>query len=116
MANEIENSILGSIKKKLGGMADVDYYFDSDLIDHINSVFSILNQLGVGKEGFAITSIDETWDEFTDDPKLNMVKTYVYLKVKQYFDPSQNSSVLQSYDQQIKELEWRLNVAVDPGE
>ena len=48
-------SILTSIKKLLGIAEDYNQ-FDQDLIMHINSVFSILNQLGVGpSEGFSIS-------------------------------------------------------------
>ena len=40
-------SILTSVKKLLG--IDESYtHFDADLIMHINSVFSILGQMGVG--------------------------------------------------------------------
>ncbi len=51
MANE---SILTSVKKQLGIAEDYEY-FDMDLIIHINSVFSILTQLGIGPaEGSSI--------------------------------------------------------------
>ena len=48
-------SILTSVKKLLG--IDEGYTpFDPDLIMHINSVFSILTQMGVGPPGgFSIT-------------------------------------------------------------
>lgn len=50
-------SILTSVKKLLG--IDESYtHFDADLIMHINSVFSILGQMGVGpKKGFTLTSL-----------------------------------------------------------
>ena len=50
-------SILTSVKKLLG--IDESYtHFDADLIMHINSVFSILGQMGVGpKKGFAISGL-----------------------------------------------------------
>lgn len=53
-------SILTSVKKLLG--IDESYtHFDADLIMHINSVFSILGQMGVGpKKGFAISGADES--------------------------------------------------------
>ena len=44
-----------------------------------------------------------------------MIKTYVYLKVKLVFDPPQSSSVTDSINRQISELEWRMNNEVDPG-
>ena len=57
---EITESILTSIKKLLGINADYNH-FDPDLIMHINSVFSILTQMGVGPaNGFSITGDSET--------------------------------------------------------
>lgn len=111
------NSILNTIKKMLGFEEDYDA-FDTDIIININMVFNILNQLGVGPtEGFSITGSTETWSDYIDDMrKLEMVKTYIYLKVKQIFDPGTSSALNNAIDNQIKELEWRLNVQVDPGE
>lgn len=108
-------SILTSIKKMLGITEDYDH-FDADLIMHINSVFMILNQLGVGPtEGFRIEDELATWDDFVDDDlHLDAVKSYMHLKVKLLFDPPASSTVMQSMNQLISELEWRLNVAVDP--
>lgn len=110
-------SILTSIKKLLGITEDYEH-FDTDIIIHINSVFSILTQIGVGSEtGFSISDKTATWSDFiTDSTNLEMVKTYVYLKVKLLFDPPLNSSVTASIEKTISELEWRLNVAVDPKE
>ena len=105
-------SILDSIKKLLG-LTTTYTVFDQDLIIHINSVFMILRQLGVGPEqGYKITGSLNVWSEFSDnDIFIESVKTYVYLKVRLYFDPPQNSSLTQAIQSQIAELEWRLNVA-----
>lgn len=112
----MNESILNSIKKLLGLSPDYDA-FDTDLYLHINSVFSILQQLGVGpKEGFRLVNDDQIWNDFiTNDEKLKDVITYVYLKVKLVFDPPTNSSILKANEELIKELEWRLNVAADDG-
>ena len=109
------NSILTSIKKMLG-IPEEDSAFDNDIIMHINTVFGILTQMGVGsQDGFSITGYEETWDSFTENQtKLEMVKSYIYLKVRLLFDPPQNSSLIESINRLISELEWRLNVAVDP--
>jgi hypothetical protein len=79
---------------------------------HINSVFSTLDQLGVGPEGgFQIEDKNQTWTElYGDDPRLNSIKTYTYLKVRMYFDPPTTSYLQKAFQDQIKELEWRLNV------
>lgn len=107
-------SILNSIKKLLGIAEDYDH-FDSDIIMHINSVFTTLTQLGVGPEdGFSINDEAEKWEDFLPEEKMiHSVKTYIYLKVKLVFDPPLSSAVLESMKEQIKELEWRLPVAVE---
>ena len=109
------DSILTSIKKLLGIEASYEH-FDSDLIMHINSVFMILTQLGVGpSEGFTIEDSSATWDDYISDPtKLQSVKSYVYLKVKLLFDPPLSGIVVEAMNRMISELEWRLNVEVDP--
>lgn len=105
------DSILTSVKKVLG--VDESYtVFDLDILMHTNSAFSTLNQLGIGPDdGFMINDESATWDAFLGtDLKINSVKTYVYLKVRLLFDPPQLSYVIDAMNQQIKELEWRLNV------
>lgn len=111
----MNESIFESIKALIGPDSSYDV-FDTDIMIHINTALSVLTQLGVGpSEGFMITGANETWGDFIDNDKtLNMVKTYVYMKVKIAFDPPSNSSVLSAYQEACKEFEWRLNVAVDP--
>lgn len=107
-------SILTSIKKLLG--IEEEYtQFDNDIIMHINSVFLNLTQLGVGPaEGFLIEDDTATWEDFIGySNQLQAVKSYMYLKVKLLFDPPLSSSVIESMNRMIAELEWRLNVAVD---
>lgn len=108
-------SILTSIKKMLG-ITEEYGHFDADLIMHINSVFMILNQLGVGPaNGFTITGKDETWNDFIlANQQLELVKSYMHIKVKLLFDPPLGSAIIEVMNRQINEFEWRLNVAVDP--
>lgn len=110
-------SILQSVKKMLGIIPDYTN-FDDDIIMHINSVFMILQQLGVGpKEGFAISDQFTVWTDYIKDPvKLQMVKSYMALRVRLLFDPPASSAHMESIKQQIAEFEWRMNVAVDPGD
>ena len=110
----METSILTSIKKMLG-IAEDYTEFNEDIITHINSVFLNLTQLGVGpEEGFMIKDDTAVWEDFINDSiQLQAVKTYVYLKVKLLFDPPLSSSVTESINRMIAELEWRLNAAVD---
>lgn len=138
------DSILINIKK-IVGISEDDVSFDSDIIMHTNTVFSVLTQLGIGPTaGFMIEDDGPTWDDFlgirqkgqlqtdgsvvyTDeqltsvDKLLNMVKTYVYLRVRLIFDPPQTSFVIESLNKQIQELEVRISIAregdswVDPN-
>lgn len=105
-------SILESIKKLLGIASEYES-FDADIIIHINTAFSNLNQIGVGPEnGFFIKDSTALWSDFLSDNKnLESVKTYVYLTVRLLFDPPLNSAVLNSMTNAINQLEWRLNVA-----
>lgn len=107
-------SILTSIKKLLGITAEYTH-FDEDLVMHINTVFMILTQLGVGpSEGFIIEDDSAYWSDFIEDPsKFQAVKTYVYLKVKLLFDPPLSSAVIESTNRMISELEYRLNTEAE---
>ena len=114
---EITESVLTSVKKLLG--IDEGYtHFDSDIVMHINSVFSILTQMGVGPaNGFSITGKDDGWSDFiSGGAVLPLVKSYVGLKVRLLFDPPLSSAAVESMNRQISEVEWRLFVAADPVE
>lgn len=108
------DSILNSVKKLLG-IAEENGTFDTDIIIHINSVFMILTQLGVGpKEGFSITDSSSSWSDFVlENKQMEAVKSYMYAKVRLMFDPPSSSVALQSLNNVISELEWRLNVLCD---
>jgi hypothetical protein len=107
----MEDSILNSTKKILG-IADDYTAFDLDIITHINTAFSTLAQLGIGPiEGFFIEDDGAIWDDFfTDDPRFNSIKSYIFLKVRMLFDPPTTSYLIDSMERQIEQLEWRLNV------
>lgn len=108
-------SILTSIKKLLG--MDEDYTaFDVDVIIHINTVFGILTQLGVGPpEGFFIEDKTAIWDDYIpDDPVLcNMVKSYIHKKVQLMFDPPDRGAVKEALNNTIAELEQRIFMAAE---
>jgi len=107
----MQESILTSIKKLLGITEDYTH-FDTDIIMHINSVFMILMQLGVGPEaGFSISDSSAVWGDFLSDATwLESVKSYVYLRVRLLFDPPQIGTLMTSVENQIKEFEWRCMV------
>ena len=107
-------SILTSIKKLLGITKEYDQ-FDMDIVMHINSVFFILNQLGIGpEEGFTITDEYAKWSDYIPDGKnLELIKSYMYLKVRLLFDPPLNNAIIEGMKAQINEYEFRLNVAAE---
>lgn len=111
--NEMD-SVLLSVKKMIGVPKDYDV-FDMDIIMHINTVFDALNQMGVGpEEGFSISDDSTEWSEFmTYGKNSEMVKSYMYLKVRMLFDPPSNSNLSNVIGEQIKEYEWRLLIFAD---
>lgn len=109
----MNDSILNSVKLQLGILPEYTV-FDQQLILAINTAFSILHQLGVGpKDGYAIEDESNRWDEVVTKQSLNMVKSYVFLKVKLLFDPPSTSFVLDAYNKQLAEMEWRINSEVE---
>lgn len=107
-------SILVTIKKMIGPSALYDV-FDTDIITHINTIFFRLYQLGIGPDTpFKIEDDSAEWTDFVDDGSIEAVKTYIYIKTKLYFDPPTNSALLSAMQEQCKELEWTMNVEVDP--
>ncbi len=107
----MSDSILTTVKKLVGIDESYDA-FDLDIITHINSALSTLDQLGIGpEEGFMIEDDSATWGDFLgDDNRLNSVKSLIGLKVRVVFDPPATSFTLDAFNKQIEELQWRLNV------
>lgn len=110
----MNDSILLSVKKSLGIPLEDDG-FDPELIIHINTALMILTQLGVGpNDGVFITSQEDTWASLIEgNLDLEMVKTYIILRVKLIFDPPSSSFVLESIKNQLQEFDWRINVQVE---
>lgn len=107
----MSGSILNDTKKTLG--MDPSYTaFDTDIMMHVNTSLSTLEQLGVGPAyGYMITGPDETWADFVgDDPRFNSVKSYVYLSVRLVFDPPSTSFTIAAMEKQLEELGWRLSI------
>lgn len=109
-------TILESVKLMLG-IQNSYSAFDQQVLLHINSVFTVLNQLGLGPKELFIADSESRWDDFLIDSSvdLELVKSYMYLRVRLLFDPPTNSFAVDAIKEQIKEYEWRLNVFVDPG-
>jgi hypothetical protein len=107
----MEASILTSTKKVLG-IAESYTAFDLDIIMHINATFSVLSQIGVGPiGGFTVQDETDAWvDLEVPNDQLNLIRTYVFLKVRLLFDPPTTSFLLEATTNQIKEYEWRLSM------
>lgn len=115
MANvKTEDSIFLTIKK-LRGIDTEDDSFDTDIRVAINSALSILTQIGVGPEkGYMIIGEEDAWSDLTDDEEsLSMIVSYVDMRVHLMFDPPSNSFLVSEIQEAIKELECRINIAVN---
>jgi len=98
------------------GIGESDISFDPDIIMHINTVFFILDQLGVNSgSNFSIEDKESLWNEYlTPDQSLAIIKTYMYLKVRLIFDPPLSASLVEVMKAQITEYEFRIMIYVDP--
>lgn len=109
----INDSILETVRKLIGGEANGSA-FDQDLIIHINSVFEILYQLGVGTDTpFYITDETSKWSDFIDGDRFRSCISYMVLRVRLLFDTPSSSFVTSAIKDEMRELEWRLTVQHD---
>lgn len=113
----MEQSILTSVKKVLN-VSEYTTVYDQDILMHINSVFGTLNQLGIGpSSGFSIDDASAVWGDYVSSlNQLNLVRSYMYLKVRMLFDPPGTSFHLDAIKEQVAEFEWRLNVSREESE
>lgn len=104
-------SILDSVKRSCD-VAVEDTSFDGLLVLHTNAILAVLNDLGIGPlDGFSIEDNTATWEDFIGtDKRLNNIKTYVGLRVRQLFDPPTLSFVIEAMERQIEEFGWRISV------
>lgn len=105
----MNESILTSVKKTLG--LDESYTaFDADIVLYINTALADLNQIGVGPTaGFMIQDKTATWNQFFGgDMTHNNIQAYVSLRVRLLFDPPESGPAIASFQEQIKELAWRI--------
>jgi hypothetical protein len=110
---EVNDSILDTTKLQVKIDPEDDSY-DVELTMHINSIFFILTQLGVGpKSGFSISGKEEQWSEFIGPDQINAVRTYMGLKVKLIFDPPATGPATEAMERQAEQMEWRLNLQME---
>lgn len=107
------DSILDVTKRQLG-LDPEDATFDLDIITHINSIFFVLQQLGVGpSSGFSIVDKDDKWTTFIGEDQINAVKSYMGLRVRLLFDPPPTGPSTEAMERQASQMEWRLNVHME---
>lgn len=108
------DSILDSVKKTLG-LDSSDTSFDLDVTMFINGAFGSLHQVGVGSDtGFIISDNSTLWSQYVADfTYLALVKLYIYMAVRLAFDPPATSFGIDAVKNQIDQLIWRINVAVE---
>lgn len=108
-------SILNSTKKTLNIPADYDA-FDVDVLTHLNAAFSVLTQVMTGLTQPLVEDDTKTWDELELPlDQLNLVRSYIYLKVRLAFDPPQTGFHVEALKEQIREHEGRLLIMSDPA-
>lgn len=107
------DSILNSVKDGIG-VEESETAFDPQIIMHINSMFTTLYQLGIGPgTPFKISDASATWDQFITRDDIELVKSYLKIKVGLLFDPPATATMYNALVEQAKELEWRLTVVSD---
>lgn len=117
----MDDNILTSVKAALG-LAEDYPPFDAEIVMDINTILGVVNQLGVGEEGYQLEKQGDVytglWSEFLateieEGINLNEVKTYVTERVRLLFDPPASGILMEAKNKIISELEWRIVVKRD---
>jgi len=106
----VDLSILDTTKR-LCGIEPDDTDYDTEIVVHINSIFFVLQQLGVGPaEGFFILDKEAKWSDYIGTDQIAAVISYMGLRVKMLFDPPPTGPATEAMERQAGQLEWRLNI------
>lgn len=107
----VQTSILEDVKN-FCQVPEFDDGFDTELMILINSELMKISQITKdASHGTYVTSTEETWASLIEgEDEIEGIKEYVCLKVKKIFDPPSSSFVLEAYNNEIAELEWRLHI------
>ena len=106
----MDQSILMDVRSACSVSED-DNGFDKQLIPLINSqIMMAFHQLGIGRNGFNVTGVDDTWEDWLGEvgEKLSAIKTWLGYSVLLLFDPPDNGTVLKAYQDTLSKLEWML--------
>lgn len=104
-------SVLSDVKA-FNGIAWNNYDFDIELRTYINAALSTLTELGVDVKTY-VANQETDWPQVFERAFPEEVKPFVYLKVRQLFDPPQNAFLVSAIDKQLQELAWRINIHVE---
>lgn len=113
----MENKYIIQSTREALGLLGTTTDFSSEIEMHINSALGILNQNGIGTNGFMVT-LESKWSDFKNITQVNgniffhMVPLFVFTKIKILFDPPPPSNV-EFYEKSTNELLWRLRIAYE---
>lgn len=107
-----QTSILEDIKKLLGGDIKSTIY-DRDILIHINGALSAMQQICPYTTNVYVTDETQLWSDVYQDPDLEYIRIYIYLKVRKIFDATASASVASAIDSEIENYEWRLSTYAD---
>lgn len=118
----LDTLILKDVKEEIGPAVS-DCYFDKQILSFIEIKLLALAQLGCIKKLKYPLDKCSSWDEIIANPPVtnifdnedavcSAVRQYIALSAKLLFDPPV-SGVLEIFREEIRQLEWRLEVAYD---
>lgn len=118
MGEQKDNTILSDVKKFLGLNPDEpDEFFDSIIIDAINTSISEIAQLGLLNLGdFIVETGDESWSDYLGIDNMyifSFAKNYIQVNSKLIVDPPQSGSLSSSLEEKLKKATHNIQTAVE---
>lgn len=111
MATAINKGVLYNVKVYIG-VEDEDKLSDGMLLVHIRGAVSRLAQM-THIDGTAYAWLDESTqfdDIFGEIPELGMIVEFICIQTSLLYDPTVSSAVLAARQEQLKWLQWRINL------
>ena len=104
----MEQSVLISVNEMLG-LVMPDNGMDLDVLTAINTAINVVYQLGAIPTPIEITNESVVWSDLSvQSDLLTLVKSYIFLKTQNLWDPPQTSFLISLKKEQLSELEWRI--------
>ena len=98
-------TVLSDVKQYLG-IDPAATTFDADVMMHIDSALSVLNDLGACGPLTCTPTLE--WSAVYWDPRLAIVKNVVYLQTRLVFDPPQYSFHVAPLEKVLSEYKYRI--------